>query len=58
MLVFPVRLPGQMLAQVVRLAPQMFARKVAILRGMHLVFEHRKGEWNLVIDLFSAMVCG
>jgi hypothetical protein len=47
-----------MFAQVVRRAPQMFARVVTILRGKYLEIGHLSGECNREIDLFRAMVCG
>jgi hypothetical protein len=56
MLVYPVRSRGQMFAQVVRRAPQMFAREVAIFRDKYREIGHLMGECNREIDQIRAMV--
>ena len=39
-----------MLASMVSFAPQMFARQVAIFRGIYLEIEQSIGAWNREID--------
>jgi hypothetical protein len=56
MFVYRVRLPGQMFAQVVRRAPQMFAWAVAILRDKYREIGHLIGECNREIDQIRAKV--
>jgi hypothetical protein len=56
MFVYRVRLPGQMFAQVVRRAPQMFAWAVAILRDKYREIGHLIGMCNREIDPIRAKV--
>jgi hypothetical protein len=56
MLAFRVPTGGQMLASMVSFAPQMFARQVAIFRGIYLEIEQSIGAWNREIDQIRAHV--
>lgn len=46
-----------MFAWMVRRAPGMFARAVAIFRDIYLEIEQSIGKQNREIDLFCVMVC-